>query len=221
VTAKKNLGFPAGKMKTVVLDLTGLFSSEGPRRLRLRTNLEVYWDQLQWASGVTDQNRVQHLSLDSAKLRYRGFSTVHQANASSPELPDYNKLASTGQIWHDLEGYVTRYGDVRELLDKIDDRIAITNAGDEVLLRFHAPAAPPQGWKRDYVMVGDGWIKDGDFNSVYSKTVLPLPYHGMKNYDLAPGTLESDPTYIRHPDDWQTFQTRYITPDIFQKALRN
>ena len=221
VTAKKNLGFPAGKMKTVVLDLTGLFSSKGPRRLRLRTNLEVYWDQLQWAAGVTDQNRVQHLSLDSAELRYRGFSMVHQANVSSPELPDYNRLASTGQIWHDLEGYATRYGDIRELLDKIDDRIAITNAGDEVLLRFHAPAAPPQGWKRDYVMVGDGWIKDGDFNSVYSKTVLPLPYHGMKNYDLAPGTLESDPAYKRHPDDWQTFQTRYITPDIFQKALRN
>ena len=143
------------------------------------------------------------------------------ADRSSPELPDYNTIASTGQIWHDLEGYVTRYGDIRELLEKIDGRMAITNAGDEVRLRFPAPEGPPAGWKRDYIMIGDGWIKDGDFNSVYSKTVLPLPYHGMKNYAAPPGKLEDDPAYRLHPGDWQQFHTRYVTPDMFQKALRN
>lgn len=222
VTAKKNLGFPAGKMKTVVLDLSDVFQPGAPRKLRLRTNLEIYWDQLRWATAVPDRNHVQHLGLSSAELRYRGFSKVTQANSSSPELPDYNKIASTGQIWRDLEGYTTRYGDIRELLEKIDGRIAITNAGDEVLLRFAAPQAPPPvGWKRDYVMVGDGWIKDGDFNTVYSKTVLPLPYHGMKDYSVSPGVLEDDPAYKLHPDDWQKYHTRYVTPDIFQKALRN
>jgi hypothetical protein len=218
---KTNLGFPAGKMKTIVLDLTGIFRTNAPRKLRLRTNLEVYWDQLAWAAGVPDRNHIQHLALSAAELRYRGFSAVKAADRSSPELPDYNTIASTGQIWHDLEGYVTRYGDIRELLEKIDGRMAITNAGDEVRLRFPAPDGPPAGWKRDYIMIGDGWIKDGDFNSVYSKTVLPLPYHGMKNYDAAPGKLEDDPAYRLHPGDWQQFHTRYVTPDMFQKALRN
>jgi tetratricopeptide (TPR) repeat protein len=219
--AKRNLGFPAGKMKTVVLDLTGLFRPGAPRKLRLRTNLEIYWDQLTWAFGVPDGSRVARLALSSAELRYRGFSEVKAANASSPELPDYNKIASSGPIWRDLEGYATRFGDIRELLEKVDDRIAIVNAGDEVVLRFRAPAAPPAGWKRDFVMIGDGWIKDGDFNSVYSKTVLPLPYHGMKNYDAPPRTLEDDPAYRRHPEDWLTFHTRYVTPEVFEKALRN
>ncbi len=221
VTARNKLGFPAGKMKTVVLDLSGVFHPGAPRKLRLRTNLEIYWDQLQWASAAPDHNRVQHVGLSSAELRYRGFSTVTQANASSPELPDYNQIAGTGQIWRDLEGYATRYGDIRELLEKSDGRMAITNAGDEVRLRFAVPAAAPAGWKRDYVMVGDGWIKDGDFNTVYSKTVLPLPYHGMKDYTMAPGALEDDPAYKLHPDDWQKYHTRYVTPDIFQRALRN
>jgi hypothetical protein len=221
ITAKKNLGFPAGKMKTVVLDLSDVFRPGAPRKLRLRTNLEIYWDQLQWATAAPDQNRVQHLGLSTAELRYRGFSKVTQANASSPELPDYHQIASTGQIWRDLEGYATRYGDIRELLEKSDGRIAITNAGDEVRLRFPALEPPPTGWKRDYVMVGDGWIKDGDFNTVYSKTVLPLPYHGMKDYTVAPGQLEDDPAYKLHPDDWQKYHTRYITPGIFSKALRN
>lgn len=220
-SVKENMGFPAGKMKTVVLDLTGLFREGAARKLRLRTNLEVYWDRLAWAAAAVDRNRVERLALDSAELRYRGFSQVAAANQSSPELPDYNKIASTGQVWRDLEGYVTRYGDVRELLQGIDDRMAIVNAGDELVLRFRAPDPPPPGWKRDYIMIGDGWVKDGDFNTLYSKTVLPLPYHGMKNYDRPPGTLEADPAYRRHPEDWLNFHTRYITPDRLENALRN
>ena len=216
---KENLGFPAGKMKTIVLDLTRLFHAGQPRHLRLRTNLEIYWDQLAWAAGVSDRNRTRRLALSAADLRYRGFSEVKAANPSSPELPDYDKIASTGQIWRDLEGYVTRYGGVRELLEKVDGRIVITNAGDELRLRFAAPDPPPTGWKRDFVMVGDGWIKDGDFNTTYSKTVLPLPWHGMKSYDTPPGRLEDDPAYKLHPRDWQNWHTRYVSADRFQTAL--
>jgi hypothetical protein len=146
---------------------------------------------------------------------------VKAANPSSPELPAYNKIASTGQIWHDLEGYTTRPGDVRELLEKTDDRMVIMSAGDELRLRFAAPPPPPAGWKRDYIMVGDGWIKDGDYNTVFSKTVLPLPYHAMKDYTAKPGRLEDDPAYKLHPADWQNYHTRYVTSDLFQTALRN
>ncbi len=221
IPARKGLGFPAGKMKTIVLDLTGIFKPGTPRRLRLRTNLEIYWDKLAWAAATSDRNRIQHLNLSAAELRYRGFSAVSAANHSSPELPDYNTIMSTGQIWHDLEGYATRHGDVRELLENIDDRMVIANAGDEVRLRFVAQPPPPSGWKRDYVMVADGWIKDGDLNTTFSKTVLPLPYHGMKGYTASPAKLEDDPAYKLHPADWQNFHTRYISPRSFENALRN
>lgn len=220
--ARKNLGFPAGKMKTVVFDLDGIFLPGAPRKLRLRTNLEIYWDQLQWATGAPDsQNRIQKISLTSADLRYRGFSEVKAANSSSPELPDYNHIASTGPMWHDLEGFTTRHGDVRELLQNIDDRIVIMSAGDELRLRFPEQAPPPAGWKRDYIMIGDGWIKDGDYNTVFSKTVLPIPYHAMKDYTKKPGRLEDDPSYKLHPADWQNYHTRYVSADLFQNALRN
>jgi hypothetical protein len=79
----------------------------------------------------------------------------------------------------------------------------------------------PAGWKRDYVMIGDGWVKDGDLNTVFSKTVLPLPYHGMKDYTAPPRRLEDDPAYKLHPADWQNFHTRYITSYAFENALRN
>jgi hypothetical protein len=97
----------------------------------------------------------------------------------------------------------------------------IVNAGDEMQLRFTAPSPPPDGWVRDFVLIGDGWIKDGDYNSAFSKTVLPLPYHGLKNYTVPPGRLEDDPLYRRHPQDWQEYHTRFVTPDAFVRALRN
>lgn len=221
-TAKANLGFPAGRNKICLIDLTGVFRPGDPHRIRLSTNLEIYWDQIQWAQGLPNTPlKITRLAPEYANLRYRGYSTIHQANASSPEIPDYNQLLSTTQIWRDLSGYYTRYGDVRELLRSIDDRYVIMNAGDELALRFPAAAPPPAGWVRDYVIAGDGWIKDGDYNSTYSATVQPLPYHARKLYDTPPGKLEDEWVYRHHPEDWQTYQTRYVTPQVFEDALRS
>jgi Flp pilus assembly protein TadD len=219
--AKANLGFPAGRNKICLIDLTNLFVSGMPRKLRLRTNLEVYWDSIEWAKGAPGTKlMINKLAPVAADLHYRGYSTIHQENPSSPEIPDYNHLAATTQIWRDLSGYYTRYGDVRELLAGIDDRYVIMNAGDELSLRFSAPPPPPSGWVRDYVIAGDGWIKDGDYNSTYSQTVLPYPYHARKDYNTPPSTPEKEWVYRHHPEDWQTFQTRYVTPQIFTDALK-
>lgn len=220
VVAKPGLGFPAGKNKTIVIDLAGVFRPDAPRRVRLRTNMEIYWDKLELAAGVPDaQIKTQRLSPASAELRYRGFSRMSRADASSPDLPEY-KLAGTGQRWRDLQGYYTRYGDIRPLLEKVDDRFVLVNAGDEMAFRFAAPQPPPAGWVRDFVLVGDGWIKDGDYNSSFSKTVLPLPTHTTTDYTREPTRLEDDPVYRRFPQDWQDYHTRYVTPESFRNALR-
>jgi cytochrome c-type biogenesis protein CcmH/NrfG len=222
VTALPNLGFPAGRKKTCVIDITKVFRPGTPHLVRLRTNLEVYWDSIEWAQGLPDAKlKVSRLAPVSADLHYRGYSVIDQPNASSPEIPEYNHLSGTRQPWRDLEGYYTRYGDVRELLSKSDDRYVIMNAGDEMSLKFAALPGPPEGWVRDYMIAGDGWIKDGDYNSTYSRTVLPLPHHDRKRYDTAPGKLEDEWVYRRHPEDWQNYQTRYVTPDDFQNALRS
>jgi hypothetical protein len=120
-----------------------------------------------------------------------------------------------------LGGFATRFGDVRELLEKVDDRYVIMNAGDEIAMRFRAPDGPPAGWTRDFLWVCDGWAKDGDLNTRFGKTVLPLPYHGMKSYDMPPGRLADDPVYRRFPRDWEVYHTRYVTPEVFERGLRS
>ena len=221
VVAQPNLGFPAGRKKISLFDLTNVFRPNTPRKLRLRTNLEIFWDKLEWAQSLPGAElHTVRLDPDMADLHYRGYSVINQPDTSSPEVPDYNRLASSKQIWRDLIGYYTRFGDVRELLAKADDRYVIMNAGDEMTFRFRAPAAPPAGWVRDYIIIGDGWIKDGDYNSTFSKTVAPLPYHQKQEYTTAPGRLEDEVVYRRFPEDWQKYHTRYITPEVFQNSLR-
>lgn len=222
--AESNRGFPAGRKKTVLFDLTDAFRPGTPRKVRIRTNLEIYWDCITWAEGApTAPTRAVTLDANVADLHYRGYSVIEHPdpNAPAPEVPNYNQIESTKAKWRDLIGYYTRFGDVKELISQIDDRYVIVNSGDELSLRFPEQAAPPTGYVRDFVLVGDGWIKDGDFNSTFSKTVLPLPYHAKDLYVTPPGALEDEYVYKHHPDDWQNYHTRYVTPYVFQNSLRN
>lgn len=211
-----DLGFPAGKNKTILIDLTR--RPKGAHRFRLRTNMEIYWDSLASAQVVNGPVDTHRVAAARADLRYRGYSrTSEDSAAHAPEIADYHRLANTAPRWRDLIGYHTRFGDVSELLEKVDDRYVIMNAGDEMRLSFTAPPPPRAGWTRDFILIGDGWEKDGDFNTGYSDTVLPLPLHDRPDYVAASPSLEleDDPAYRRHPADWQRFHTRFVAPDWY------
>jgi hypothetical protein len=196
--------------------------------MRLATNLEIFWDRLGWAVARPDvELRTRRIAPAHADLAYRGFSITDQPSPSVPERPRY-QVVSTVPQWRDLEGYYTRFGDVLPLLRGVDDRYVIMNAGDELRLSFPEPAAPRAGWTRDFVLAGDGWEKDGDYNTSFSDTVLPLPSHDRPDYGgdvrathASPLPLEEDPVYLRHAQDWQTYHTRFVAPGAFLRGLRD
>lgn len=215
-------GVPAGKLKTILLDLdAGVFPDPSDRRVRMHTTSEIYWDAIQWAEGLPAENiRERSVAPVRQELHYRGFSEWYRPDDISPKLPNYSVVSSTAQRWRDLIGFHTRFGDVSELLADIDDRYVIMNAGDEMILEFEALEEPEEGWTRSFIFVSDGWVKDGDYNTEASKTVEPLPYHGQTDYDyLQHGTLFDDPVFQRHQSDWIEYHTRYITPEPFRSAL--
>jgi hypothetical protein len=217
---RTGLGFPSGKDKTILVDLTGVFGATGQRRLRLATNLEIFWDSLGWAIGRPEvEIHPRRLELMGADLSYRGYSVTEQPTASVPERPRYT-LAGTAPRWRDLEGYYTRFGDVLGLLRAVDDRYVIMNAGDELRLRFREAPPPARGLVRDFIVVSDGWVKDGDYNTSFSRTVLPLPTHQTGRYDAPPRQLEDDAVYRQHSGDFTEYHTRYVTSDILRDALR-
>src|SRR4029453_17348140 len=80
-----DLGFPAGKNKTVLIDLQQVAAAGVPhaRRLRLRTNLEVYWDRLALADGVErPQLSTLRLQPELAGLGFPGVRQPPPRNAS-------------------------------------------------------------------------------------------------------------------------------------------
>ena len=188
-------------------------------RFRLRTNLEVYWDRLAVAEPARGSLTTARLLESSADLRFRGYSQTVSPRGEAPETPIYERLANTTARWRDLAGYYTRFGSVNELLAASDDRYVIMNAGDELRARFPEAPAPAAGLVRDFVLVGDGWVKDGDYNTGFSRTVAPLPTHASGRYDTAPRALEDDPVYRAHPRDFIDYHTRYVTPDALRDAL--
>ena len=224
VVIAPDLGFPAGKNKTILIDLERVARAglAGARRLRLRTNLEIYWDSLSLAAEAPSATlTMQRLPASRAELRFRGFSVTETDRREVPETPRYDRLASTSPRWRDLTGTYTRFGDVSTLLAGVDDRYVIMNAGDELRLSFSAPPSPSAGRARDFVLVGDGWEKDGDYNTGFSQTVLPLPAHGQ-SYDERTTTvtgLMNDPVFRQHRDDWTNFHTRIVFPQSFLDGL--
>jgi hypothetical protein len=225
VVVTPDLGFPAGKSKTVLIELDALRRAglASATRLRLRTNLEVYWDAIALADAAAESElRTTRVLPGRAELGYRGFSVTRHDRRDLPEIPWYDQVANIMPRWRDLAGYYTRFGDVRPLVEAVEDRYVIMNAGDELRLSFPAPPPPGPGWTRDFVLIGDGWNKDGDFNTGYSKTVLPLPEHGRPDYRAASPepVLEHDPVYQRYPNDWQEYHTRYVTAQPFVQGLR-
>ena len=56
--------------------------------LRLRTNLEIFWDHITWAEALPNAPlNTKRLPASTADLRYRGFSVIQAKNASTLALP--------------------------------------------------------------------------------------------------------------------------------------
>jgi tetratricopeptide (TPR) repeat protein len=198
-TVNVDMGMPAGKPKTIAVEL----AFPGPsRKVRIVTNLCVYWDEIFLSEGPSEaQARQYDVQLLSADLHFRGFSEARiHPERKQPDTFFYDSVSPTS-FWNPTAGLYTRYGDVRELLKDVDDRLSILGSGDEIRLKFSsALAPPPQGWTRDFLLKVDGWAKDRDPNTAFSTSVEPLPFHGMSRYPYPAGE--------RFPDDAEHRQYR-------------
>ncbi|HTM16347.1 MAG TPA: FG-GAP-like repeat-containing protein, partial [Terracidiphilus sp.] len=67
-------GFPAGLQRTIVVDLTGKLPS-GTRKIRLVSNLEIFWDQVLIDNNPEAETRATDVPLTLATERFRGYPT--------------------------------------------------------------------------------------------------------------------------------------------------
>ena len=188
-----DVGFPAGLERTIVVDLTGKLPA-GTRRIRLETNLQIYWDQVLIDQSKDAQARATEVPLATAALHFRGYPK--QIDLASPgDLDyDYDRVSLTGPFQHQRGNY-TRMGDVTSLLTGVDNRFAIFGSGEEIAAEFDTAKLPvlPAHWKRDYFFYANGFVKDMDWWDASPFTVAQLPFHGMSTYPY--------PVSEKFPDD--------------------
>ena len=197
-------GCPAGLPRLTTLELTGRLN--GPRcELRLRTNLECYWDQafiaLQEPKTVV---RVNSLPVTRAVLGYRGYLREASPDGRLPKLYDHEAVVPVPLAR--VTGRLTRYGDVAGLLQGDDDRLCLVGPGDEVRVEFDARGIPalPVGWTRGYVLRATGYCKDADLFTATGDCVGPLPWRGMGSYPYGTsGRRPSDPDYDAYLAEYQ------------------
>lgn len=213
-------GFPAGLTRMTTVDVTGKLT--GPRcAVRLRCNMHVYWDQIfiaplldrvtkldEGAAAETPHLRVRRLDVASATLATRGCVQEHSPDGRQPTIYDHDRIEAVPVSRQ--TGYLTRLGDVTELLRSVDDRFVIFGPGDEISLAFDAKGLPtlPPGWKRSFVLRSWGYTKSCSPFVAHGDTIEPLPFRAMSNYPYGP--KEHYPTDAAHEEYRRKYNTRAI-----------
>jgi tetratricopeptide (TPR) repeat protein len=174
-----DMGFPAGGPRTMTADLTGKLP-QGTQRIRITTNLQVYWDSIlinrteqpyvgrlgldgrhpersrtsggakDLARTTTIPTRVAPIPLAAADLRHHGYPLKIEGTPPGNVQYIYEKVSATGPYTRPAGTY-TRYGDVAPLLTATDDKLAVFGSGDEVRLDFDPSNLPA---------LPQGWVRD-------------------------------------------------------------
>jgi tetratricopeptide (TPR) repeat protein len=174
-----DMGFPAGGPRTMTADLTGKLPP-GTRKIRITTNLQVYWDgilidrtqqsaareipfeKLRAGSrpagknaGLRDDANREGMHLTSvplvkADLEFHGYPLKIEGKPAGNVQYIYEKVSATGPYTRP-SGTYTRYGDVLPLLTATDDKLAVFGSGDEVQLDFDPSELPA---------LPKGWVRD-------------------------------------------------------------
>jgi len=205
-----DVGFPAGLERTIVVDLSGKLPA-GARRIRLVTNLEIYWDQVLIDNNAEAEASTAEVPLTLATLHFRGYPKQIEGTSPGDLNYDYDRVSLTGPFQRQRGSY-TRMGDVTELLKSIDDRYVIFGSGEEIAAEFDATrlSTLPAHWKRDYFFYANGFVKDMDWWDASPFTVAELPFHKMSAYPY--------PASEKFPDDADALEYQLNWNDRFDSG---
>jgi Tfp pilus assembly protein PilF len=213
----EDMGFPAGLQRTMVTDLTGKLPA-GTRRIRIINNLKIYWDAVRIdQTPETREVRVAEVPLANATLDFLGYPREIRLNPARDTIYSYSHRSMSGPYARAAGNY-TRFGDVRDLLEKPDDRFVVFGSGEGVKLDFDPRRLPalPAGWVRDYFFYANGFEKDLDFYAAYAYTVEPLPRHSLLPYPYPVGSAyPDDAEHLSYRLDYNTRQrSGRLPPDL-------
>ncbi len=190
----RDIGFPQGDAKRLVIDLAGIFL--GPdQRLRVHTGTgpgaRARWTIDRAALDTTPPAgaRVRELTAVYASLGHKGGLTYEGADFDQRIRAVDDQLGT--QPCHLGQGDFTRLGQVTDLVAREDNQFVVMQHGDELVVAFADDTPPPAGMVRSWALRSTLFYKQ----FYRDKHVEPLPFWGMtadppSPEDVAPGGVE-------------------------------
>jgi len=204
---RKVAGKAAGDSKTWAIPLAGVLTGDDTRiRLTLAHNPSVLdvLDAVALDDSAPVRPTLAFLAPVSAELVHGGATHVSQSTLERRiQATDERRPVRREAL---MTGLATRFGDVRALLDQAEDRFVVMVHGDELDLRFSAPAPRP-GFSRFAFLSAHVWyqLRQHPFGPA-SGTIEPLPFAGMKTYPYAASSWphRGDAGYDAYLKMWNT-----------------
>ncbi len=195
------VGYPAGMPRSMMIPLPQ--SAAEAKWFRLRTNMQVYWDQIKLVYlEDCPQAKLTTRYPEVANLEFAGYARRTTGPQFVPHY-DYSRRSGTWDCRH-LPGYYTRFGDVLPLLKSPQAELAIFGPGEEIHFEFAADGEQAANHQRWFQLRLEGWCKDMDLYTENGHQLGPLPIappvsvDGNKEkqlYELYNYRYESGPWY--------------------------
>ena len=199
----RKLGLPGG---CPLIERTGQIETETTPSPPSKGESDAFSSQVMNLNGSWDSlMRCSESSLVAADLHWLGYPTRVLPDGRMPEVFDYTHIDPNSE-WGTHEGMLTRYGDVRPLLNRADDQFVVMEHGEEVALSFDGHQLPPlpSGWRRTFFLYSNGFEKGYEIYSAKSQTVDPLPFQGVDNYPNDRVRELTDAAYWEYLLEWNT-----------------
>jgi hypothetical protein len=214
----RSFGPPAGDLKTMVIDIADIFPTND-HRIRLHLGIrDRKWidrwviDRIMLDDSEPVKVKMRELAAVSAELGFGGALKLNSPTLDNRISAIDNRLS----VFKKSLGYgrFTRYGDVKELLAGRDDKYVIMRHGDELTMIFPAvDEISEKGMERGFIFKADHYYKAFDA----SKTVEPLPFHGMSAYPYPAN--EHYPADKEHTDYLERYNTRVYVEERSDSSI--
>jgi prepilin-type N-terminal cleavage/methylation domain-containing protein len=210
-----DFGFISGDMKTIVVDLANKFLTNDYRvRIHFGYNQvsATLLDRIRLDDSEPIDFEIKSVALTQADLYHAGFDSYEYANEDHrvENVQDVNG-EDVKQFY--FYGDFTKYGDVKELLDQVDDQFVIFRHGDALDVSFPDLDKPQAGYERTPILYADIFYKifyedkSGKYGLAKDPmSIYPLPFKGMSQYpyDTAIENYPSDSLHNEYLNKWNT-----------------
>ena len=150
-------------MRTMTADLTGKLPP-GTRRIRIWTNLKIYWDQV--LIDTTPEASIPftrtEVPLVRASLAFRGYPREILGTPAADIRYDFNDvsqsraLRAASRLLHEATATCT------PLVRAAEDHFVIFGSGDDVAIDFDAATLPPASARLDARLRDlSRWLREG------------------------------------------------------------